>query len=58
MLITDVLADYATERGPKVAAPRMIGCAIDPLSDYWQGRAVCDVSPLTCSRYGDWRALT
>lgn len=56
MLITDVLADYATERGPKVAAPRMIGCAIDPLSDYWQGRAVCDVSPLTCSRYGDWRA--
>jgi integrase len=54
-LITDALTDYANERGPKVAAPRVIGCAIDALAGFWQGRKIVEVTPLTCSQYGDWR---
>lgn len=55
VLVTDCLTDYATERGPKVAAPRVIGCAIEAMSPYWEGNSVADVTPLTCSRYVDWR---
>ncbi len=49
--MTDVLNDYATERGPKVAAPRIIGCAVSPLTDFWQGRMAADVTPQTCELY-------
>jgi integrase len=55
ILITDILTDYATERATKVAAPRIIGCAIDSLSCFWEARTVVEVTPQTCSRYGDWR---
>jgi integrase len=51
MLVTDVLNDYAAERGPDVAAPRAIGCAVDALTGFWQGRAVADVTPQTCKLY-------
>jgi hypothetical protein len=51
ILVTDVLADYARERGPRVAAPRVIGCAIDALTGFWQGRTVADVTPQTCGLY-------
>src|SRR5262245_3284856 len=51
ILITDILTDYATERATKVAAPRIIGCAIDSLSCFWEARTVVEVTPQTCSRY-------
>jgi integrase len=44
------------ERRPKVAAPRVIGCAIDALSGFWQGLTIVEVTPNTCSQYGDKRA--
>jgi integrase len=53
--VTDALNASATERGPKVEAPRVIGCAIEAMSPYWQGLTVLDVTPLTCARYGEWR---
>ena len=56
ILVTDVLGEYAAERGSKVAAPRIIGCAVDALTGYWQGLTVADVTPHSCERYGDWRA--
>jgi integrase len=56
VLITDALSHYATEHGPKVAAPRVIGCAISAMTPYWTGLTLADVTPLTCSRYVDWRA--
>jgi integrase len=56
ILVTDVLTNYATERAPKVAAPRVIGCAIDSLSGFWQGRTIVEVTPYACGRYADWRA--
>src|SRR5262249_707380 len=54
-LVTDILTDYATQRAPKVEAPRVIGCAIDALTGFWQDRTVVDVTPHTCGRYGEWR---
>jgi integrase len=55
MLVTDVLNDYASERGPKVAAPRVIGCAVDALTEFWQGMVVADVTPYTCGLYVETR---
>src|SRR5262245_32596740 len=55
VLITDTLTDYANERGPKVASPRVIGCAISAMTPYWQGLTIAEVTPLTCGRYVDWR---
>lgn len=56
VLITDALADYAEERGPKVAAPRRIGDAISPLSRFWEGSSIGDISEATCGRYTEKRA--
>lgn len=55
VLVTDALNIYAIERGPKVAAPRVIGCAIEAMSSFWQGLSVADVTPHTCASYVDWR---
>jgi len=35
ILITDILSDYATERGPKVVASERIAYALIPLIDFW-----------------------
>ena len=55
MLVTEVLNDYASERGPRVAAPRVIGCAIDALTEFWQGKVVAEVNPRTCALYATAR---
>jgi hypothetical protein len=54
--VTDVLADYAIQRGPKVAAPVRIGCAIDALTPFWQDRMLAEVTPQTCGAYECHRA--
>jgi hypothetical protein len=56
IVVTGVLSHYATKRAPEVEAPRVIGCAIDALTGFWQARAVVDVTPETCSAYGEWRS--
>jgi len=56
VLITDVLTTYAVERAPKVTAPRVIGCAIDVLSRYWEGCMVVDVNMHTTQLYAEKRA--
>jgi integrase len=55
VLVTDVLTLYATERAPKIVAPRVIGCAIDVLSRYWEGRTVIDVNMHTTQLYAEKR---
>lgn len=55
VLITDILTDYATERGPKVKAGERIGYALIPLVEYWQGQSVSTVTRQTCEAYTDWR---
>jgi integrase len=56
ILLTDILGSYAEERGPKVAAPRRIADAINPLVGFWSGRVVGDVTRQTCEAYCRWRA--
>jgi integrase len=51
ILVTDLLADYAEERGPKTAAPWRIGAAIAVLAPFWEGRTVAGVTRETCARY-------
>ena len=55
ILVTDVLTDYALAKAEEVIAPRMIGCAIDALTPFWQGRKVGEVTKQTCRLYGRYR---
>ena len=55
VLITDLLADYAEEQGPHTAAPERIAFAIVPLGEFWEGRAVGDITRETCRAYSAWR---
>ncbi len=55
VLITDTLADYATERGALTQAPDRIGYALIPLSEYFEGSVVSNITPEMCLAYGRWR---
>jgi integrase len=56
ILVTDVLNDYARERGPKITAPQIMGRAIEVLAEFWQGMVVAGVTPESCERYQQKRA--
>lgn len=51
VLISDMIADYAQERGPETAAAWRIAAAVKPLIEFWQGRVVSDISRETCRAY-------
>jgi integrase len=51
MLVTDVLNDYARERGPKVTAPEVMGRAVEVLTGFWEGIVVSEVTPQSCECY-------
>lgn len=51
ILITDILADYAEERGPEVASPWRIAAAIRALVPFWQGQTVANVTRETCRTF-------
>ena len=55
ILITDVLTEYAKERGPKVTAPAQMGRSIYALTGFWQEKVVADVTPQNCARYAEKR---
>ena len=55
ILITDVLNEYAEQRGPKIAAPTRIAYAVLALTDFFEGNCVADVTPQTCGRYVEER---
>jgi integrase len=55
ILITDVLNQYAEQRGPKIAAPARIAYAVLALTDFFEGNSVADVTPQTCGRYVEER---
>jgi len=50
ILATDVLNEYAEQRGPKTAAPARIAYAVDALIDFFEGNSLADVTPQTCGR--------
>ena len=55
VLVTDILADYAEERGPVVATPERIAYAVIPLSEFFEGYTLAHVTPETCRGYVEWR---
>jgi hypothetical protein len=55
ILVTDVLSEYAEQRGPKIAAPARIAYAVLALTDFFEGNSVSDVTPQTCGRYVEER---
>jgi integrase len=55
VLITDILADYAEERAPRVKATDRILYALTPLIDYWEGKVITEVTRQSCDDYLRWR---
>jgi integrase len=55
VLITDLLADYAEERGPRIVAGRRIADACTPLINYWEKMFASHVTRQTCEGYRVWR---
>jgi integrase len=56
ILVTDVLADYAEERGPDTASPWRIAAAAKALGPFWQGKTVANVTRDSCRSYVTVRA--
>ena len=55
ILVTDLLNDYAQQRGQKIEAPERIAYAMLALTDFFEGNTVADVTPQTCERYAEKR---
>lgn len=51
----EVLAIYAEEYAPTVAAPERIGYALEALLPFWQDLKLTHVKGETCRRYMKWR---
>jgi integrase len=43
------------ERGPRVVASARIAYAVPPLTDFFEGNVLADITPQTCSRYMEKR---
>lgn len=52
VLVTELLTDYLEERAPEVRAASRIAYAVIPLTNYFAGRVLADVTPETCAAYG------
>jgi len=57
VLVTDILTDYSTERGPKVVASDRIAYAVLALTDFFEGKTVANVTPETCGSYSETRKI-
>jgi integrase len=55
ILVTALLNEYATERGPKVAAQDRIAYGVLALTDFFEANSLADVTPQTCARYAEKR---
>lgn len=55
ILITDILTDYVTERGPKIKAGERLAYAVVPLIEFWQSRTVAEITRQSCETYENWR---
>jgi integrase len=55
--VTDILTDYATERGPEVVAKDRIAYAVEALAPYWTGNTVAQVTQETCNGYVKHRSI-
>jgi integrase len=51
VLVADVLADYAEERGPHTQAQWRINAAVRALVPLWTGKTVAEINRETCRKY-------
>jgi integrase len=51
VLVTDILADYAQERGPETSSPWRIAYAVEGLASFWEHRTVANVTRESCGLY-------
>ena len=56
ILVTDILNDYVLEHGAEVMASDRIAYAVPPLTDFFEGNTVADITEETCRRYHETRA--
>jgi integrase len=54
--VTDILNDYVLEHGAEVMASDRIAYAVPPLTDFFEGNTVADITEETCRRYHETRA--
>jgi integrase len=57
-MVTDVLIDYARERGPEIIAAARVGYAGRRLSAWWAGKTVAQVTKATCNQYSKSRGAS
>jgi integrase len=55
ILVTDVLAYYATHQVPKQARPEKADQRIMQLAEWWAGKLLSEVNGESCAAYTDWR---
>lgn len=53
--MTDLLADYAEERGAEIVAGERLAYAVSALVGFWDGKTVDAVTPQSCQAYGRHR---
>lgn len=54
-LITDLIYDYLEERSPHAADADRLAYAAIPLSDFWEGKTVSQITRQSCLEYCQWR---
>lgn len=54
--ISDVLALYARDIGPTLAAPETLAYGIIALAGYWGDKRCSDIKGATCRAYVEWRS--
>ena len=55
VFVTDLLADYAEEVGPKAQDPERIKHAVKALTPFWTGKVLTQITPQRCEKYANKR---
>jgi integrase len=53
--VIDILEDYASEHGGKVASPTTLAASIEPLMAFFQSDTIASMTPTRAIEYWEWR---
>jgi integrase len=56
-LVTDILADYATDRGPQVVGKETMARSVENLARHWEGKTVAEIVPKNIATYSEARSV-
>ena len=56
-LVTDLLTDYITDRGPKVVGKETMARAVENLARLLEGNTVAEITPKNIAKYADARMV-